>query len=427
MELRITTLRQEAKKFRGHDNDTFMRINALLCLAKRQEDGSKLRELDYVRVSIDFEVSMRTLRRWLAAYLKGGAKALMRKKAPGKKRKPIKGHTAKIINRYRKRYNWGAEVLQAHLLLDHQIKISKDRIHRYLIRNNFVIQKRRYRKKKLHTRIVNVATPGAHTQEDVKHLPHTLPNGKKCYVYNFNDHASRFEFKYAYESYGPMETKDFMSRLLDIVPFKILRLQTDNGIECTNKFLSNIDDVKEHVLDRICRENNIRHALIPPGQKELQGLVERSHRMDDEQFYHRIKPVDIYEFNKDLTAYCIWKNKSRRRKALKWKSPMQWLEDYKSGAEKKTQGDVRQNSLISGTAKLPHVVKGTSMKIGNNRVVQITDSGELTLIKKLNFCSPSRPLSFQLFSEKSYKRKKQKTKTLEQCSDIENELIRKAA
>lgn len=44
---------------------------------------------------------------------------------------------------------------------------------------------------------------------------------------------------------------------------------------------------REHQMDAWCAKNGIKHRLIPPGAKELNGKVERSHRIDEEFFYQK--------------------------------------------------------------------------------------------------------------------------------------------
>ncbi len=171
--------------------------------------------------------------------------------------------------------------------------------------------------------------PGHHTQIDVKYVTSLLGNGEKAYTYSFVDHASRWRFKYAYDSFGPSETKNFMLRLLEKIPFSILRLQSDNGVEFTYKYITNIDEPREHALDRLCREQGIRHVLIPPGEKELQGLVERNHRQDDDELYHRIRPFDVAALNRYLDKHTMWCNSRRRRKALGWRTSNEYLHDHR--------------------------------------------------------------------------------------------------
>ncbi|MEK6704442.1 MAG: DDE-type integrase/transposase/recombinase [Bdellovibrionota bacterium] len=277
MDLKLEVLRMDVKQFRKENPRVLTRLLALIELTKFRQKHGVLSEQDRERISAKFEATGRTLYRWEASYGKGGVSALVPGKSPGRKASGIRGHTARKVREWRKLYNWGAEVIQAHLEHDHGIKVTRFKIERYLRRKG-LFRGRRKKLKNKHCQVVKVEHPGAHTQTDVKHLPHLLANRTKCYVYNFKDHASRWSFKKAYDSYGPAETKDFFQCVLSAAPFTISRAQTDNGVEFTNKYISHCDDPKIHVLDELCASHGIRHVLIPPGEKELQGLVERSHR-----------------------------------------------------------------------------------------------------------------------------------------------------
>lgn len=259
MDLRPPVLRLEVKKFKNISPRLLERFLALMELAKFRVQQGCVRESDYERIAARLETSARSLYRWEAAYKKMGAEGLISKKSTGRKANFIRGHTAQKIQEMRKLYNWGAEVIQAHLKLDHQIIVSRYKITRFLRRKGLLVRKKCKQKKK-HTSVVKVNHPGIHTQTDVKHLPHLLKNGTKCYVYNFVDHASKWSFKRAYESYGPMETRDFMHALLQVVPFTITRSQTDYGVKFTNKYISHVDDPKLHALDRFCASHGIRHV-----------------------------------------------------------------------------------------------------------------------------------------------------------------------
>lgn len=332
MDLRLAVLRKEVKLFRKNSPRVLNRLLALIELTKFRQKWGRVSEEDHERIAARFGACGRTLYRWEAAYRRGGAEALVPGKSPGRKPTVIRGHTAKKIREWRKLFNWGAEVIQAHLKLDHGILVSRYKINEYLRKKGLLVR-RKSKPRKKHTRVVKVEHPGQHTQTDVKHLPHLLPSGEKCYVYNFVDHASRWSFKKAYDSYGPSETKDFMSCVMARAPFTIERLQSDNGVEFTNKYISFVDDPKPHALDELCASHEIRHVLIPPGEKELQGLVERSHRQDDDELYHRAQPRTLDEFNRELAKHCHWRNARRRRKALSWKTSNEWLADYREKFE----------------------------------------------------------------------------------------------
>lgn len=327
MDFNLTVLRQEAKPFRKNFPRVLKRFLALIELTKFRHKYGRVKESEYEQIAARFETSGRTLYRWEAAYRQGGEGALVPGKACGRKPAIIRGHTARKIREMRKLFNWGAEVIQAHLKFDHGIALSRHKINRYLRKNGLLFRKKCKPRKK-HVRVVRVEHPGQHTQTDVKHLPHLLGNGEKCYNYNFVDHASKWSFKKSYDSYGPSETKDFMSCVVAAAPFTIGRIQSDNGVEFTFKYQSRVDEPKIHALEQFCASHEIRHVLIPPGEKELQGLVERSHRQDDEELFHRIKPYDLAELNKILAQHTVWRNSKRRRKAIGWKSSDEFLADY---------------------------------------------------------------------------------------------------
>jgi transposase InsO family protein len=80
---------------------------------------------------------------------------------------------------------------------------------------------------------------------------------------------------------------------------------------------------------RICHEQNITHKLIPPGEKELQGLVERSHRQDDQELFSNIEPENLTQFNKSLDEYFKFRNERRRFKKLSWLTPNEYLSQEK--------------------------------------------------------------------------------------------------
>jgi len=334
MNFNLSILRRDAKAFRKVSPRVTFRLLALIELQKRVGDHGlrRLKELDLELVGTKLGVSGRSVRRWMKLYSAGGAAALLSRPIRGRRAVVIRGRLANRILGWRKRYGWGAEVIAAHLKHDHDIVVGRYRIERYLRRKSLLRKVRRKPKNK-HTRRVRVNTPGAHTQIDVKYLMRTLTGGRHCYVYSFVDHASRWRFKRAYEMFGKLQTKLFMEDLLRVVPFPILRLQSDNGSEFTNHLTSHLDDPKPHPLDTFCEAQGIRHKLIPPGVKELQGLVERSHRQDDEEVYHRHegRVHTIAGLNQILDEYCTWANGKRRRKALGWLTSDQWLADWKKG------------------------------------------------------------------------------------------------
>lgn len=341
MILNLEQLRKNSKIYRKKDDEIFMRLNILLEYSKLEMkydgDINKNSKQLHIRAFLkSMEISERTIQRWKEDYTERGPDGLGKLKATGRPPVAIRPRIRRVITAYRKMFRWGSEAIQAHLKLDHNYEVSRHKVEKFLddsgLREQYpCTTKKRYRaqKKKKHDTVVVVANPGDHTQMDVKYQLHLLMNNSKAYVYNFIDHASNWSFKYAYDRINTRNTKDFMARIKWACPFKINRLQTDNGVEFTSKYISGCpDEPKEHLLEVFCKENKINHKLIPIGEKELQGLVERSHRQDDQELFSRINPEDLKEFNDLLRFYQDERNRKRRFKKLKWKTPDQWLENY---------------------------------------------------------------------------------------------------
>jgi transposase len=328
MDFKLSRIRAEAKRFSYTNDRARIRFLALIELCKRSdEDFNQLKEVDYESVGARFKCSGRSVQRWLGRYLCDGPQGLIARKAPGRKPTPLRGHSAKLILDYRQRFQWGAQLIHVHLKAEHGISIGVSRIQEYL-RKKGLLRRRKSLKRKKHTRKVVVRIPGAHTQIDVKYFPRRSTGEPQLYVYNFRDHATRWTYKRAYASIGAWETVDFFKKVIELFPGKIWSVQTDNGSEFTNRYLSHIDAPKEHPLDRLCREHGIRHRLIPVGEKELQGLVERSHREDDEELYHRIRPRTAEQLNTLLEPHCEWANRVRRRAALAWQTAAERMEHF---------------------------------------------------------------------------------------------------
>lgn len=340
MELTLSNLKRDYKQIKKVNFELAQKLLALVEFLKIESYYKRQTHLHSKKIKLyalceGLGISLRTLYRWRAAYIKNGIFGLNTKRGRGKPATPIPEDTQLLITEMRKQFRWGPEVIQAHLRFDHHIYVSRYKIDRFLnrsgLRDKYPCTTKKARRKKIkpHTKKVVIDHPGEHTQMDTKHLPKHLKDDKKCYVYNFVDHASNWSFKYAYSKLNTKTTEDFLERLHKACPFIINSIQTDHGKEFTYKmYWKERNTDKEHPLDIFCSVNNIRHRLIIPGEKELQGLVERSHRQDDQEFYISLEPMELKEFNRHLKEFCSFRNDCRRFKKLDWKTPNEWLANY---------------------------------------------------------------------------------------------------
>src|SRR4029078_10348414 len=71
----------------------------------------------------------------------------------------------------------------------------------------------------------------------------------------------------------------FVDYVLQKLPFRVERIQTDNGSEFAAAFHWHVQDI------------GIEHVYIRPATPRLNGEVERSHRIDAEEFYRLLDGV----------------------------------------------------------------------------------------------------------------------------------------
>src|SRR5678815_869468 len=84
-------------------------------------------------------------------------------------------------------------------------------------------------------------------------------------------------------------------QILRRLPFRVHVVQTDTGAEFQSHFHWHIEDL------------DIRHVYVRPRTPHLNGKVERSHRVDDQEFYQLLDQDgvsdDIHLFNEKLREW----------------------------------------------------------------------------------------------------------------------------
>jgi transposase InsO family protein len=105
----------------------------------------------------------------------------------------------------------------------------------------------------------------------------------------------------------------FLTELRHAFPFDIWRLQNDNGKEFALAFALAVEAA------------GIRHRYIRPRRPQQNGKVERSHRIDDEEFWSR---HDFGDFTHAADALRRWEyayNHERFSIALQGRTPAEKL------------------------------------------------------------------------------------------------------
>lgn len=178
-------------------------------------------------------------------------------------------------------------------------------------------------------RYPELLTPGEKVQIDVKEVPYAClrgvlrRDGKHLYQWTAIDECTRYRFVYAFEEHTPENTVKFLKMLVRAFPFRIQRIQTDNGTEFTYKFIS---ETEKSPMDKLLEKWGIEHILIPPRTPWHNGKVERSHRNDQRYFYDWEKFRSVEELNEKLKVHLEWSNNKTMR-TLDRKTPTQLLQE----------------------------------------------------------------------------------------------------
>jgi len=231
--------------------------------------------------------SERTIKYWLSRYRKGGIEALEpQSRRPKTNSKETSIHVKEEIIRIRKQ-NKLCAVKLSWKLEQQGIDIHPRTIGKIIKKEGLT---RKYRTKKIQYKYIKILPRiGDMVEIDIKYVPQRLGD-KRYYQFTAIDCATRWRYLKIYDDISSTSAIRFLKKLIDIAPFTIKAIKTDNGTCFTNRYtgyLKSRDPLnpKLHSLDVLCNELDIEHYLIDPGKPAQNGKVERSHRSDQESFY----------------------------------------------------------------------------------------------------------------------------------------------
>jgi transposase InsO family protein len=305
---------------RCRDRDIRIKAEVILCALKLGNVGLACRRLGFGRTFYY---------KWWRRLVKGKFRLRSlseRSRRPKHSPKQIDGYMETRIGSYHRK-GYGADMIKEFLRREGLKAVSRSTINHVLNKRQPAVKKRRFKLKK-HRRRYELVIPGQRLQLDVKYSP-MLVGGKTVYVYVAVDECTRWRFTRAYDELNEHWTVDFLERLKAACPFPIWCIQTDNGWEFT--FELHPYETREHAMDTWCNKLSVRHRLIPPGVKELNGKVERSHRIDADYFYGRAPTATLDIFNRAMAQWMSFYNAQRPHGGLDYQTPMEKLRERISG------------------------------------------------------------------------------------------------
>lgn len=219
----------------------------------------------------------------------------------------------------RQTYHFGAGRISAYLWRFHEVKVARSTVHRILVKHGMgrLPANQKHQPHRKRWKRYEKAQPGHRLQMDVKFLERIPGTTKRLYQFTAIDDCTRIRVLKIYDSCNQRTAIRFLNEVRKRLPFRIHVLQTDNGAEFQSQFHWHADSL------------DIRHVYIRPRTPHLNGKVERSHRVDDQEFYQLIDrggiSDDILLFNQKLREWEDYYNYHRPHGALQGQTPFERL------------------------------------------------------------------------------------------------------
>ena len=145
----------------------------------------------------------------------------------------------------------------------------------------------------------------------------------KLYLYVGIDRTSKFAYAELHKRQTKVIAAEFLRNLIEAVPYKIHKVLTDNGIQFTDR--EHHKSAFMHIFESICNENKIEHRKTKVKHPWTNGQVERMNRTLKDATVNNFHYASHDELKKDLHAYLMAYNFAKRLKAIKGKTPWQFI------------------------------------------------------------------------------------------------------
>jgi transposase InsO family protein len=135
----------------------------------------------------------------------------------------------------------------------------------------------------------------------------------RWFQYTAIDDCTRLRVLRLFRRQNQQSSLTFLRVLQHEFPFPIRKIQVDNGTEFSLTFALT------------CQELGIRVRYIKPQRPQQNGKVERSHRIDEEEFWTRYDGINFDEATHELAQWEHRYNHDRFSMALAGSTPMEKL------------------------------------------------------------------------------------------------------
>jgi transposase InsO family protein len=212
-----------------------------------------------------FGLNRNTVRRWRRRWQTQGPLGY-----PAHRRRRILESTVQLIEHARRDLEYGAARIRIWLERVHRIRVAASTIQRICRQLGYPPIRRTPKRRPRQLTLFSRERPGDCVQVDVKEVKIA---GQRCFQYTALDDCTRYRILRLYPKKDHRTSLQFLSIIRERCPFPIRKVQVDNGTEFSLAFALAV------------QEAGIRLRYIKPRCPEQNGKVERSHRIDDEEFW----------------------------------------------------------------------------------------------------------------------------------------------
>ena len=277
-------------------------------------------ERNVARVCRRFGISRKSFYKWKQRHAEHGDAGLCdRPRTPQRSPRATAREVVGKILYLRQHYHFGPGRIASYLHRFHRIEIAVSTVHRILKRHGMhrLPANQKYQPHGKRWQRYEKPQPGHRLQLDVKFLERIPGTRRRLYQFTAIDDCTRIRVLKVFDACNQRTAILFIDDVIRRLPFRVHVVQTDNGAEFQSQFHWHLET------------RDVRHVYIRPRTPRLNGKVERSHRVDEQEFYQLLDQDgisdDIHLFNEKLREWEDYYNYHRPHGALDGQTPYERL------------------------------------------------------------------------------------------------------
>jgi transposase InsO family protein len=256
-----------------------------------------------------FGLARRTVRTWVRRWKAGGAEGLV-PRYPATRKRRLPETTRALIRVARVDHRYGAARTQIWLKRVHDLHVNTGTIQHVFREMGIPVLTKTPKRRPKQMMLFEKDEPGDSVQVDVKVVK---LQREKAFQYTAIDDCTRYRVLRLYPRQNQHTSLQFLDELRRDLPFPIRKLQCDNGTEFPLAFKLAVEAA------------GIRHRYIKPRRPQQNGKVERSHRIDQEEFWSQHDFATRTEADAPLADWAHRYNHERFSLALHGRTPAEKL------------------------------------------------------------------------------------------------------